>query len=191
MSLPDPMAHKVVFIGPASAGKTSLITRFSKGTFRRDQAPTIGAGYLPCELAVQGEHVELDIWDTAGQERFRSLVPQYSRGASAVILVFDLSSLDSFTDCRRWLGDTRQNHPSASVLWFLVGNKCDEPPAVSIAAIRQWASQQSLIYIHMSAKTGENVHELFEEIASRVPRRHGGPRSGIVIGAASRERGCC
>jgi small GTP-binding protein len=161
--------HKIVFIGPSAAGKTSIIHRFAKRTFQ-DHDPTIGTAFYSRELQVRNGTVCLNVWDTAGMEQYKSLVPRYARGASAAVVVFDITDPVSFASARELLIDA-PNSAGDDVITFFVGNKVDCPSGLDLGEIRQFCRVQNAVYWETSAKTGENIEELFKDIADRVSSR--------------------
>ena len=96
---------KLVLLGEAAVGKSSLVLRFVKGHFTEFQESTIGAAFMTQTLALDDQTVKFEIWDTAGQERYHSLAPMYYRGAQAgqsfgntwKILEFEIIKSDSKT----------------------------------------------------------------------------------------------
>ncbi|CAE7503929.1 RAB5 [Symbiodinium pilosum] len=120
-------------------------------------------------VSLNTEVVKFEIWDTAGQERYKSLVPMYYRGAAAAVIVFDITSRESFDAAKAWVSELQ----NSDTLIALVGNKSDLEAnrAVDKDAARTFADQMGLLHMETSAKTGQNVNELFNEIAVRLPRR--------------------
>jgi small GTP-binding protein len=112
------ISHKVVIIGDANLGKTCLITRFKHNKFDTT-APTIGA----IHHIKTAENISLDIWDTAGQERFKSMIPMYYKGASALIICFDITNPDSFEGAQNW--HTEIFESVKKVIIVLCGTKRD------------------------------------------------------------------
>jgi small GTP-binding protein len=117
-------------------------------------------------VAIGSRHVSLSLWDTAGQERDRLLIPRYSQGSAGIIVVFDLASSESYQDAKEVLAEVRQNHSPSSVIWFLVGNKSDKCPDVFLEDAKDFADSEGMSYVQTSAKTGDNVTELFDHVAS-------------------------
>jgi small GTP-binding protein len=182
-------------MGASSVGKTSLVIRFSRNVFTPGQESTIGAAFISREVDIGKSTVALHVWDTAGQERYRALVPRYSQGAAAIIIVFDLSDRDSLRSAQEWFAEAKENHPTG-VVWFLVGNKCDLPIEVDVEAARVFAEEQGLSYVETSAKTGQNVSELFVEVAKNIPQFPvgGNENGGVELEKAKNEKGdggCC
>ncbi|XP_076324553.1 uncharacterized protein LOC143232697 isoform X3 [Tachypleus tridentatus] len=99
----DSLEAKVVVLGSQGVGKTSVVVRYIGKAFSRHLSPTIGASFFTCKLTIQGFHVKLQIWDTAGQERFRSMAPMYYRNANAALLVFDITSYESYLNMKTWV----------------------------------------------------------------------------------------
>ena len=159
--------HKVVLIGSSSVGKTSIVIRFSSKSFTEAQESTIGAAFISRDIQTPTGPVSLHVWDTAGQERYRSLVPKYSQGASAIIIVFDVSDAESFEEAKDWYFETKGNM-AGKIAWFLVANKCDLKSNVDQEKVDEFANQNELHYLETSAKTGQNIEELFINVASCV-----------------------
>ncbi|EEF46496.1 protein with unknown function [Ricinus communis] len=115
---------KLVLLGDVGTGKTSLVLRFVKGQFFDHQEPTIGAAFFTQILSLAEATVKFDIWDTAGQERYHSLAPMYYRGAAAALVVYDISSMDTFIRAQKWVQELqRQGNPN--LVMALVANKFD------------------------------------------------------------------
>ncbi|XP_073118313.1 ras-related protein RHN1 isoform X4 [Elaeis guineensis] len=115
---------KLVLLGDMGTGKTSIALRFVKGQFFDCQESTIGAAFFSQILSLNEATVKFDIWDTAGQERYHSLAPMYYRGAAAAVVVYDISSTDSFNRAKKWVQELqRQGNPH--LVMALVANKAD------------------------------------------------------------------
>ena len=87
-----PIEIKIVLAGESSVGKTCVVERVLKNEFVDDQSSTLGALYSTLESEIDGKNVIYQIWDTAGQEKYRSLIPSYTRGASIILLTFDVTN---------------------------------------------------------------------------------------------------
>ncbi|KZT54507.1 hypothetical protein CALCODRAFT_416488, partial [Calocera cornea HHB12733] len=106
-------------------GKTSLVRRYTSNTFHPPSTQsTTGAFFVTKKCTLDGVGVRLQIWDTAGQERFRSMAPMYIRGAHAAVVVYDLTSEQSFEDVRGWIDELKKSTPP-STLVYVVGSKSD------------------------------------------------------------------
>lgn len=88
--------YKIVVVGQSASGKSSLIFRFTDDMFNENYMATIGVDFKFRTLKIQNEMYKLMLWDTAGQERYNSITKTFYKGAKAVVLVFDLTSKESF-----------------------------------------------------------------------------------------------
>ncbi|XP_057301631.1 ras-related protein Rab-6A-like [Hydractinia symbiolongicarpus] len=161
---------KLVFLGEQSVGKTSLITRFMYDSFDSTYQATIGIDFLSKTMYLEDRTVRLQIWDTAGQERFRSLIPSYIRDSSAAVVVYDISSTNSFAQVDKWIEDVRAER-GQDVVIILVGNKTDltDKRRVSMEQGERRAKELGVLFIESSAKTGHNVKQLFRRVAAALP----------------------
>lgn len=173
---------KLVLLGDAGAGKSSLVLRFVKGQFVEFQESTIGAAFFSQTLAVNDATVKFEIWDTAGQERYHSLAPMYYRGAAAAIIVYDITNQVSFDRAKKWVQELKAQGNTNMVV-ALAGNKADllEAKKVSTEDAQLYAQENDLFFLETSAKTATNVNEIFYEIAKKLPRLQPAPNpSGTV-----------
>ena len=108
----------------SGVGKSCLLLRFSDDQFPTSFITTIGIDFKIRTLELEGKRVKLQIWDTAGQERFRTITTAYYRGAMGILLVYDVTDLNSFENIRQWMRNIEQ-YASDGINKVLVGNKCD------------------------------------------------------------------
>eukprot|EP00658_Telonema_sp_P-2_P020109 TRINITY_DN17921_c0_g1_i3.p2 TRINITY_DN17921_c0_g1~~TRINITY_DN17921_c0_g1_i3.p2 ORF type:complete len:206 (+),score=63.35 TRINITY_DN17921_c0_g1_i3:137-754(+) len=167
---PKPKEAKVVVLGDAGVGKTSVIQRFIAGNFEEWTKATVGASFASKTVRTESDgNVKLSIWDTAGQEQFQSMAPIYYRNANAALLVFDLLEMESFTKAKFWIDQLRANGPPGVVI-AIVGNKLDReierkvPNEIAAA----YARDIEAAYFESSAKTGAGVSEVFNHLANAV-----------------------
>jgi Ras-related protein Rab-11A len=182
---------KCIVVGDGGVGKTAITIRFSKGFFTEDYKMTIGVDFHVKTIAIDTEQegpikVKLQIWDTGGQERFSSIRPMYYRGSLGSLLIFDLTSYESFEHLPQWIEEVRANVKSDIPL-LLVGNKSDliEQRAVSMEEINNFTRTFNLYYMETSAKTGDKVGDCFYILAclmvgSGVPEKL--ISQGVVFG---------
>jgi len=152
---------KVVFIGDATVGKTSISQRLTRNIFIQATS-TIGSSFS----TLQHENIKFDIWDTAGQERFCSLVPCYYRDANIIILVFDLTNLDTIARVHKYM-DEISSMNKCDHRFIIVGNKSDllndDQINKIISTVKnefKYFESLETNYIMTSAKNGFNIQEL-------------------------------
>ena len=116
-------------------------------------------------MEIKGTTIRLLLYDTAGQEKFKSLIPMYIRDANIIIVVYDITNKDSFTHTEHWVNETR-DLKREDAIFVLVGNKIDldETRAVSHKEAEDFASEKGFLFHEVSAKTGDEVQELFTSV---------------------------
>ncbi|EEB06336.2 GTPase Ypt5 [Schizosaccharomyces japonicus yFS275] len=158
--------------GDSAVGKSSLVLRFVKDQFDDFRESTIGAAFLTQTLPINDElAVKYEIWDTAGQERYKSLAPMYYRNANCAIVVYDITQAASLEKAKSWIKELQRQAPEGIVI-ALAGNKLDlaqERRAVEKSDAESYANEMGLLFFETSAKTAENVTELFTAIANKLP----------------------
>ncbi|KAL8655372.1 MAG: hypothetical protein Q9210_000906 [Variospora velana] len=115
---------KLVLLGEAAVGKSSLVLRFVNNDFQENKEPTIGAAFLTQKCNLPHRTIKFEIWDTAGQERFASLAPMYYRNAQSALVVYDITKPTSLIKARHWVAEL-QRQASPGIVIALVGNKLD------------------------------------------------------------------
>jgi small GTP-binding protein len=179
MNNPTTKKYKVLIIGDANVGKTSLLLRHVDGKFNEEIAGTIGIDYRSNTYIRDNQRYDLQIWDTAGQERFKNVTKAYYRDADAALLVFDLTCTHSFENIPKWykmLQEESGRSPHQFVT-ILVGNKNDCISKVKLVDIQKMVSELKIsCYIQTSAKVGERVDEVFEQLLEKLITRSTGGR---------------
>jgi len=166
------LSYKVLLIGESAVGKSSLIRCYSKPDqpFTSALMPTYGIDFVNVITIMDGVRVRLQIWDTAGQERFRTLTAMNFRGTKGVLLVYDITNARSFDQLQYWLR-AMNKHELMYEEVILVANKCDFDEKrweVDTRTGEEFASQLGLKFYQTSAKTKENVQEVFQELAKNM-----------------------
>jgi len=160
-------AYKIIILGNPNVGKTSLILRWAEGKFDEEGAENVDSKTKSVMLG--NKEVKLTVTDTAGQERFRTLTSSYYRNADAILVVFDITNEDSYTDVPAWV-EEGQRYAVDSIM-FLVGNKADvsEERVTEAAKAEEYAKDEEIaFYMETSAKTGNNVDALFLAVAKKL-----------------------
>ncbi|RDW71227.1 putative RAS small monomeric GTPase Rab6 [Coleophoma cylindrospora] len=187
---------KLVLLGEAAVGKSSLVLRFVNNDFQENKEPTIGAAFLTQKCNLPTRTIKFEIWDTAGQERFASLAPMYYRNAQSALVVYDLTKPTSLIKAKHWVAEL-QRQASPGIVIALVGNKLDltneasesadplnddgdadtaegdessgDARKISTAEAKSYAEEEGLLFFETSAKLGTNVTEVFTAIANAIP----------------------
>ena len=116
---------KIMTIGETKSGKTSIISRYCKGSFSEgNYLSTIGIDFQIKNLVINNKNIRIQIWDTAGQERFRNIAKNYFQSSNGFILVYDITSKESFEKLEYWINQINENAP-LNTKTVLIGNKID------------------------------------------------------------------
>ncbi len=163
--------YKLSLIGDNKVGKTSLAQRYVHGIFKTDYKATIGT-YISkkeCEFKELGTSVRFMIWDLAGQSQFERLWPDYLTDSRVGIIVFDISNRASFEHVKKWY-DIITRVALPHIVLILVGNKVDlnASRVVSAEEGMELAKKLKIYYMETSAKTNENIDDVFEWIALQI-----------------------
>ncbi|KAL4705601.1 hypothetical protein ACJJTC_012848 [Scirpophaga incertulas] len=177
---------KLLLIGDSGVGKSCLLLRFADDTYTESYISTIGVDFKIRTVELDGKTIKLQIWDTAGQERFRTITSSYYRGAHGIIIVYDCTDQDSFSNVKQWLEEI-DRYACDNVNKLLVGNKCDltTKKVVDYTTANQYAEQLGIPFLETSAKNSTNVEQAFMTMAAEIKARVGPPTAGAApTGAA-------
>jgi small GTP-binding protein len=154
---------KVIFLGDAAVGKTSIVAKHVTSTFKENYIPSLGANIASREYTVDGKDITLMIWDIAAQEAFSKVRQEYYNGAKAAFIVYDVTRPGTFENVVFWHDDLikiiRKKIPI-----ILIGNKTDLRAVVQVHSGKRLADDIGADFIETSAKTGENIEKVFEKV---------------------------
>ncbi|WVQ75876.1 hypothetical protein IAR50_005510 [Cryptococcus sp. DSM 104548] len=162
-------SFKLVLLGESAVGKSSLVLRFVRDEFSDFRESTIAAFLTQSVKLDENSTIKFEIWDTAGQERYKSLAPIYFRNSNAAVIVYDITQT-SFEKAKQWVKELKRS-ADPSIVIMLVGNKTDMASQRKTPRElgQQYADEEGLLFTEASAKTGEEVEELFLAIAKKLP----------------------
>eukprot|EP00997_Jenningsia_sp_PLL12_P006571 NODE_3126_length_812_cov_498.284404_g2603_i0.p1 GENE.NODE_3126_length_812_cov_498.284404_g2603_i0~~NODE_3126_length_812_cov_498.284404_g2603_i0.p1 ORF type:complete len:204 (-),score=50.94 NODE_3126_length_812_cov_498.284404_g2603_i0:139-750(-) len=203
MSAEYDFLFKLLLIGDSGVGKSCLLLRFADDTYTESYISTIGVDFKIRTIELDGKIIKLQIWDTAGQERFRTITSSYYRGAHGIIVVYDVTDMESFNNVKTWLSEI-DKYATDNVNKLLVGNKCDlvVKKVVDFNTAKDFADQLGIPFLETSAKNATNVEQAFMTMSAEIKRRvaqqqtpgklNGGmhlPPAGQPLD--NRKKGCC
>ncbi|XP_014246087.1 ras-related protein Rab-13-like [Cimex lectularius] len=168
MALDCQATYKVLVLGDSNVGKTCIVHRYCDETYYDTYTSTIGIDFKQKIISVDGIPIKMQIWDTAGQERFRTLTTAYYRGAMGILLMYDVTSLESFNNLTYWLKNIEEN-ASPDVVKVLAGNKCDVAKRVVDTEMGQKiAENYDIPFYEVSCKQNINIETIFLKLARLI-----------------------
>ena len=191
--------YKVLLLGDSSVGKTCFLLRYCDRTFQEAHLSTIGLDYrLKTMTLKNNKNIKLQIWDTAGQDRFRALTKNYYKGANGIILIYDISTTQTFENVKVWINQIKEE-ANANVIIYLVGNKIDLPKdkrTVTEEEGQKLADEYKFLFKEASAKEGTNVNEIFQELVEKIdaeakPEVPNTEKKNQLYQAKDKKRNCC
>ena len=191
--------YKVLLLGDSSVGKTCFLLRYCDRTFQEAHLSTIGLDYrLKTMTLKNNKNIKLQIWDTAGQDRFRALTKNYYKGANGIILIYDISTTQTFENVKVWINQIKEE-ANANVIIYLVGNKIDlskDKRTVSEEEGQKLADEYKFLFKEASAKEGTNVNEIFQELVEKIdaeakPEVPNTEKKNQLYQAKDKKRNCC
>ena len=169
---------KIVVLGDAAVGKTSLINQYIEKSFEEDYKPTLGANIIRKDVFVEeiNASVRLIMWDLAGQEKYNVIRSMYFQGCVGALLVYDITRHNTFeTINSKWLKDFKK-YVKKEGTYILIGNKIDlkDQRMVSTENGKNFAKKiDASDFIETSAKSGENAEKAFENLVNQILKKQG------------------
>ncbi len=170
------LKYKIVLAGAKDVGKSSLIARFCDNVFHEKTKSTIGVAFKRKKVNINEKlNIELHIWDFGGEEKYRTLFPSYCNGASAALILYDITDKETLKDVENWVKIIDKNAVE-NVIKVLIGSKIDleDKGEVSFADAKK-AGQEFNCFgepIGTSSKTGENVENAFLNVSKEIIKRN-------------------
>ena len=159
--------HKIIFVGDAGVGKTSIINRIVDNPFNEAYEMSIGVDFMSKKLRYRGQNIKLQIWDSAGQEKYKGLIPSYVRNSSIVFVVYDISSKTTFNNVPSWISFIKSIENTTIIL---CGNKTDlTSREVQTSEGEQFAQKEGIPFFEVCAKTNENIKFMFYKAVADLP----------------------
>ena len=158
--------HKIIFVGDACTGKTSIINRIIDNPFNDTYEVSIGIDFMSKNIRFRGQNIKIQIWDSAGQEKYKGLIPSYVRNSSIVFIVYDASNRSSFENIPNWISFVKNIEKT---IMILCGNKIDLEREVETQDGEQLAKNEGLLFFECSAKTNENIKNMFFSSIATLP----------------------
>jgi len=160
---------KLLLIGDSGVGKSCLLLRFADDTYTETYISTIGVDFKIRTVEMGGKVIKLQIWDTAGQERFRTITSSYYRGAHGIIVVYDVTDMETFSQVSKWLQEI-ERFAGADVMKMIVGNKCDlqSKKVVEFRDAKEFADTHGIPFFETSAKANQHVEQAFLDLTKAI-----------------------
>jgi small GTP-binding protein len=164
---------KITVIGDGAVGKTSLIKKYTQGSFQKDYIKTLGAQFSKYDEEIEGDNCKLFFWDIAGQDEFNFMRPTFYKGSKAAIIVFSHTDAVSFEHIPEWHNDIIKYCGDLPIVLF--GNKIDLIKKEDLDDTKAKAiikERNFLGYYRTSAKTGSGVYKAFQAIIKELYERY-------------------
>ena len=197
-------ALSFILIGDSTVGKTCFLTRYFKNQFNETFLSTIGIDKEIKYVKVKNDTYKMTLWDPAGQDRFKSLPKKYYQNADGVLLLFDVTSEDTFNNVSNWMKDVKENsnkninseNGQPEIALYLIGNKIDLPNRViSKEQAETEAKSLGMKYFEISCKTNMNIPEVMNrmimECHMKANNIHNIKLNDDGPGPIPEDSGCC
>lgn len=160
---------QLMIMGNSMVGKTSLLYRYQENKFMTNYLATVGIDFFTKEEIINEKKVRIKIWDTAGQERFNSLTTAFSRNADGVILVFDVTNRESFSNLKFWISCINSNLGDNNDLKkIIIGNKIDLEREINKSEAESFAKENNCAYFETSAKDNKGINEAIRYLVEKL-----------------------
>ena len=161
---------QLLIIGDMTVGKTSILTRFTDDKFSQNYLATVGLDFFTkdVEFPTLKQKVRIKIWDSAGQERFRSLTQSFFRNANGIIIVYDISNIESFENLKYWIQSINTQLGQNEINTIIIGNKVDLKREVKKEDAENFCQEKGFKYFEVSAKNGIGIKEAINYLVELV-----------------------
>jgi Ras-related protein Rab-1A len=159
---------KISLLGDQAVGKTCICSTFFGLEFMENTLTSIGIEKNETKMKLEnGKEIKVKIWDTAGQERFKSISLSTIKNSQGVLVVFDVTSTESFKHVTEWLKKIKDQKENIAIV--LMGNKFDLPNrTVTKEEAEEFAKKNKLSYFESSAKLNKNIQEAFAKVVNEA-----------------------
>ena len=169
------LVFKILLLGDSEVGKSCFLMRYSENVFIENYITTIGLDYkLKTVKLDSGKSIKVQLWDTAGQDKYRTIAKNYYKGSHGILLLYDITKQSSFDNIREWVRDIKEEVSEKAII-FLIGNKIDmdEQRKITKEKGEELAEEYKIPFFEASAKSGENVDEVFKALYNKICEVYG------------------
>ena len=187
----------LILVGDSTVGKTCFLNRYFKNQFKSTLS-NIGIDKDIKFVKINNSIYKLTVWDTVGQERFRALPKKYFQNADGVLLLFDVTKDESFSNVSNWMKDIKENsNKESNIIIYLIGNKIDlNERTVTKESAEELAQSLGMKYFDVSCKNNINVSEIMSRMIMECHMKANHITNCFKLdltkkGDNTRRRGCC
>ncbi|KAF9423644.1 hypothetical protein BGZ94_008214 [Podila epigama] len=169
--------HKVIMVGSGGVGKSALTLQYMYGDFVEEYDPTKADSYRK-KITLDGHECQIDILDTAGQEEYAAIRDNYYRSGEGFLCVFSICEYESFTHTQEFKDQISRVLDDDKIPFILVGNKADlnQLRKVDYEEAAARAAEWNCRYIETSAKTRQNVDDVYSMLMRQIEERKQGAK---------------
>ena len=160
---------QLLIIGDSTVGKTSILSRFTEGTFSPNYLATVGLDFFTKDEYFNNKIVRIKIWDTAGQERYKALTQGFFRNAHGILIVYDVTNSETFDNLKYWVQSIHTHlGEKGNVKVIIIGNKIDLKREIKKEDAQKYAEENGYKYFETSALSGEGIEESIKYLVQQV-----------------------
>lgn len=190
---------KILMVGDSGTGKSNILIRYTEDKFFPSFIATIGIDFKLKYVHSNNKKIKLQIWDTAGQERFRTITTAYYRGAMGIMLVYDVTDINSYNNVKYWINNIKK-HCSENVSLIIVGNKIDIENS-RVVTFEQGEMLANICpikgtkFFETSAKNNINITESFQylvdSVVNNIQTNEETFDNPVIIKSSKKKKSCC
>jgi small GTP-binding protein len=161
---------RIITIGNAGVGKTTLLRKITENNFSYNETPTIGVDFFTLNTIVNGSKIKLHIWDSAGHDRYQNLVKTYFKNNAICYVVYDVCNRESFKSVQMWINTFKNNNLNTNPVIVILANKIDNKNSrlITYEEGKSLADKNKALYIEISSKASVNLDKLIIEPVKKL-----------------------
>ena len=158
---------KILLIGNSYVGKTNFISIYNNKSFSDERISSVGIDTKKTDITIDDQNIRIQLWDSIGKDKSRATTQNCYLRVQGIMILFDLTSYESFLSCETWLKGVRETCGKEIPL-LLVGNKSDLDRIVSKDDAEQFAQKNDIGYIEVSCKDNINIKEAVVKLSQII-----------------------
>ena len=160
---------KLIIVGEATVGKTSIILQYNENQFIETYITTIGNDKILKEFSIKGKNFKIEIWDTAGQEKYRTVNKIFMKNTQIALIVYSIIDKNSFEQLNFWINLVKEVNKDKKIIFGIAANKSDlfESQIVSFEEGKKFADENDCLFFETSAKDHKSIENLFQKLAEK------------------------
>jgi Ras-related protein Rab-1A len=157
---------KFIISGDSNVGKSTFLEQYINNSYIENYDPTIGVSFGHKTVYIDNNETKIQMWDLCGDPRFENIIRSYYISSHCVLILFDLSDMESFNNIPKWINIAKEEiyNTENKTKIYLIGNKSDKKKKVTNEMIHDICKIYNIKYYELTSKKYNEINKVMTNI---------------------------